>query len=47
MADAASYLLGNPKRALLIAQRARQEAEKYRWESVRSSWLAVYAGRPA
>ena len=47
MANAASYLLGNPQRALLISQSARQEAEKYRWESVRSSWLAVYAGRPA
>jgi len=47
MADAASYLLGNPNRALLIARSARQEAEKYCWENVRSSWLAVYAGRPA
>jgi glycosyltransferase involved in cell wall biosynthesis len=47
MADAASYLLGNPNRAHLVARSARQEAEKYRWESVRNSWLAVYAGRPA
>ncbi|HEV8703084.1 MAG TPA: glycosyltransferase family 4 protein [Candidatus Polarisedimenticolia bacterium] len=47
MVDAASYLLGNPNRALLIARGARREAEKYRWESVRSSWLAVYAGRPS
>jgi L-malate glycosyltransferase len=47
MADAATYLLGNQKRALRIARGARQEAEKYRWESVRGSWLAVYAGRPA
>jgi glycosyltransferase involved in cell wall biosynthesis len=47
MADAASYLLGNPHRALLIARSARQEAEKYRWESVRKSWMAVYAGRPS
>jgi len=47
MADAASYLLGNPNRAQLIARGARREAEKYRWESVRNSWLAVYAGRPS
>lgn len=47
MADAASYLLGNPNRALRIARSAREEAEKHRWESVRSSWLAVYAGRPS
>jgi glycosyltransferase involved in cell wall biosynthesis len=47
MADAASYLLGNPNCALLIARGARQEAEKHRWESVRNSWLAVYAGRPS
>ncbi len=47
MADAASYLLGNPNRAQLIARCARQEAEKYRWENVRSSWLAVYAGQPS
>ncbi len=47
MADAASYLLGNPNRAQLIARSARQEAEKYRWESVRNSWFAVYAGRPS
>jgi L-malate glycosyltransferase len=47
MADAATYLLGNPNRAQMIARSARQEAEKYCWESVRSSWLAVYAGRPS
>jgi glycosyltransferase involved in cell wall biosynthesis len=47
MADAAAYLLGHPNRALLIARGARQEAEKFRWESVRNSWLAVYAGRPS
>jgi glycosyltransferase involved in cell wall biosynthesis len=47
MASAASYLLENPNRAQLITRSARQEAEKYSWESVRDSWLAVYAGRPA
>jgi len=47
MANAASYLLGNPNRAALIAQGARREAEKYSWESVRESWFAVYAGQPS
>jgi len=47
MANAASYLLGNPHRAQFIARSARQEAEKYSWESVRDSWLAVYSGQPA
>jgi glycosyltransferase involved in cell wall biosynthesis len=47
MANAASYLLGNPNRAQLITRSARQEAEKYSWERVRDSWFAVYAGRPA
>ena len=47
MAGAASYFLGNPKRARSIARTARLEAEKYTWESVRKSWLAVYTGRPA
>ena len=47
MANAASYFLGNPNRARLITRSARREAEKYRWESVRNSWLEVYAGLPA
>ena len=47
MASAASYFLGNPNRAHSIARSARQEAEKYSWEHVRKSWLAVYAGCPA
>lgn len=47
MAGAASYFLGNPNRARFIARAARKEAEKYSWESVRESWLAVYTGGAA
>jgi glycosyltransferase involved in cell wall biosynthesis len=47
MAGAASYFLGNPNRARSIARAARKEAEKYSWESVRESWLAVYTGGAA
>jgi glycosyltransferase involved in cell wall biosynthesis len=47
MANAAAYFLGNPDRARMITRSARREAEKYRWESVRNSWFAAYAGTPA
>jgi L-malate glycosyltransferase len=45
MAEAASFLLEHPERARILARRARQEANKFSWESVRHDWLAVYSGR--
>jgi glycosyltransferase involved in cell wall biosynthesis len=45
MAEAASCLLDHPERARILARRARQEADKFSWKSVRNDWLAVYSGR--
>lgn len=47
MAKAVTTLLENPDRALLIARRAREEAEKYTWSQVREEWAAAYSGGAA
>ncbi len=42
MADAVASLLEDPARARAMARRARLEAEKHTWPSVREQWLAAY-----
>jgi len=42
MAKAAMLLLERPERALLMAQRARESLERYRWAAVASAWADVY-----
>jgi glycosyltransferase involved in cell wall biosynthesis len=44
MVKAVASLLEDPKRALLMANRARREVEKYTWPHVREAWAAVYSG---
>jgi L-malate glycosyltransferase len=44
MADAIMTLLGNQKRTLAMARRARHEAEQYTWPCVRHAWATVYSG---
>lgn len=44
MADAVLTLLGNHERAVTMARRARQEAERHAWPHVRQEWVAVYSG---
>jgi L-malate glycosyltransferase len=44
MADAVASLLEDPARAQAMARRARREAEKYTWPSVRGRWLEAYHG---
>lgn len=42
MAKAATVLLEQPERALLMAQRARQALGQYAWPSVSAQWAQVY-----
>ena len=46
MAEAAAALLGDPGRALRMAERARREAERHAWAAVRDDWMRAY-GREA
>jgi len=47
MAAAAARMLEHPHRALRMARRARQEAERHSWPSVRAAWSDVYSGATA
>ncbi|ALA59049.1 glycosyltransferase family 4 protein [Nitrospira moscoviensis] len=42
MAKAATALLEQPERALLMAQRAHQALDRYDWSSVRAEWARAY-----
>jgi len=42
MAKAATMLLEQPERALLMAQRANQALREYAWPTVRAQWAQVY-----
>jgi glycosyltransferase involved in cell wall biosynthesis len=44
MAKAVISLLEDPARAVAMAQRARDEVEKYSWAQVSEQWAAAYAG---
>ena len=42
LADAVCGLLADPARAATISRRAREQAEKYSWASVRGLWARIY-----
>lgn len=42
LAENALRLLNDPELAQLLAANAYEESQRYRWESVRPQWLAVY-----
>jgi L-malate glycosyltransferase len=45
LAKAASFLIENPARALLMARTARRQVDSFRWPLVRGLWSDVYVGR--
>ena len=45
MANAVAFLLENPDRARLFANRAKEEVNQHTWAWVKDKWSAVYAGR--
>jgi glycosyltransferase involved in cell wall biosynthesis len=47
MASAVAGLLEDPPRALALARRAREEAERHAWPRLRRAWAAAYGEGPA
>ena len=42
LAERVIYLLGNQDEALKLIQQAKDECNKYTWESVKEDWFGVY-----